>query len=191
MSKLSNAQRRTYAYGRAWRKYLAERCDGGADGSSAKETNKMSETMSGEAGRGLGVAPGDAIAWLAAHYSQLTDDRSKEGTQSPGAPCLVYLCRIIGHAWQEHAQRDDIAAERRLYRVTAVIERTHCRRCGRPNPAAIPNARHHAERIKCPKCGTIQGASVKHTAPFWSYAHECPCGYWITESEWETVPNTD
>jgi hypothetical protein len=46
---------------------------------------------------------------------------------------------------------------------------------------------HHAERIKCPKCGTIQDASVQHTVPFWSYAHECPCGYWITESEWENV----
>ena len=48
---------------------------------------------------------------------------------------------------------------------------------------------HHAETIKCPKCGLIQDARVQHTSPVWAYDHECSCGYWITESEWDTVPN--
>lgn len=44
---------------------------------------------------------------------------------------------------------------------------------------------HHTETITCPKCGLAQDAVVEHTVPFNSYAHECACGYWITESEWE------
>lgn len=42
----------------------------------------------------------------------------------------------------------------------------------------------HIERIKCPACGKIVDAEVEHTAPWWSYVHECDCGYIITESEW-------
>ena len=45
----------------------------------------------------------------------------------------------------------------------------------------------HTENIHCPKCGSLQKANVLHTQPFYSYAHECSCGYWITESEWEYV----
>ena len=39
--------------------------------------------------------------------------------------------------------------------------------------------------IRCPKCGKIQKAIVKHKFPFDDYTHECECGYWIQESEWE------
>ena len=56
------------------------------------------------------------------------------------------------------------------------------------DPAVLRQCWHHSETIKCPKCGLIQDASVQHTAPFWAYVHECSCGYWITESEWDTVP---
>lgn len=46
----------------------------------------------------------------------------------------------------------------------------------------------HIEKIRCPKCGTIQNGTVEHLTPFYSYVHECcHCGYWITESEWEKV----
>ena len=46
----------------------------------------------------------------------------------------------------------------------------------------------HEEKIRCPKCGTEQIATVEHTIIFDSYVHECKnCGYWITESEWETI----
>lgn len=44
----------------------------------------------------------------------------------------------------------------------------------------------HIEQIRCPVCNIIQDAKVLHTAPWWSYSHECiKCGYLITESEWE------
>ena len=46
--------------------------------------------------------------------------------------------------------------------------------------------KQHTETIRCPKCGHNQVAKVDHTQPFYSYAHECSCGYWITESEWES-----
>jgi hypothetical protein len=53
---------------------------------------------------------------------------------------------------------------------------------------AIIDLWHHAERIRCPKCGTVQDAVVAHTRPFWSFAHDCSvCGYHIGESEWERV----
>lgn len=46
----------------------------------------------------------------------------------------------------------------------------------------------HIETIKCPECGTIQEAEVKHTLPWPLYAHICSnCLYGITESEWEEV----
>ena len=45
---------------------------------------------------------------------------------------------------------------------------------------------YHEETIICPKCGKVQVAKVEHTAPFYSYVHECEkCGYTILESEWE------
>jgi hypothetical protein len=46
----------------------------------------------------------------------------------------------------------------------------------------------HQEQIRCPRCGKVEDAEVQHTHPFDSYAHECACGYWITESEWEKAP---
>lgn len=46
---------------------------------------------------------------------------------------------------------------------------------------------NHQETIKCPNCEKHTEATVEHTAPFWSYVHECECGYIITESEWEKV----
>jgi ribosomal protein S27E len=48
--------------------------------------------------------------------------------------------------------------------------------------------RTHKERIKCPKCGKVQAAIVQHTQPWWTYIHDCVCGYTITESDWERVP---
>ena len=43
------------------------------------------------------------------------------------------------------------------------------------------------ERIVCPKCEKAQDAIVEHTHPFWSYVHNCACGYTILESEWDRV----
>lgn len=48
----------------------------------------------------------------------------------------------------------------------------------------------HIETIKCPECGKVQTAKVKHTVPFWDYTHQCGnsnCLHWITESEWQRV----
>lgn len=46
----------------------------------------------------------------------------------------------------------------------------------------------HYDRIICPNCGTEQVAQVLHTAPWYSYVHECQdCQYIITESEWNSV----
>jgi lysyl-tRNA synthetase class I len=47
--------------------------------------------------------------------------------------------------------------------------------------------KYHAEIIECPKCGKIQKATVLHTEPFNSYAHECKCGFMITESDWHNI----
>lgn len=44
------------------------------------------------------------------------------------------------------------------------------------------------ERIKCPVCNLEQDAEVELTIPWLTYIHECPCGYVITESDWDTVP---
>lgn len=44
----------------------------------------------------------------------------------------------------------------------------------------------HTEIIKCPGCGLIQPAVVRHTFPCHSHEHNCvKCKYIITESEWE------
>lgn len=32
---------------------------------------------------------------------------------------------------------------------------------------------YHEETILYPKCGKVQTAKVEHTAPFYSYVHEC------------------
>jgi hypothetical protein len=45
----------------------------------------------------------------------------------------------------------------------------------------------HEERIICPQCESEQLATVIHTWPWYSYVHECTCGYIIMESEWERV----
>lgn len=45
----------------------------------------------------------------------------------------------------------------------------------------------HLEKIECPECGLIQLAEVEHTEPWWSYVHECKCGYLIGESEWDKI----
>lgn len=53
----------------------------------------------------------------------------------------------------------------------------------------LDRVRHpsHQEFIVCPSCLKECEATVEHTAPWWSYAHECEhCGLMITESEWET-----
>lgn len=48
----------------------------------------------------------------------------------------------------------------------------------------------HTETIRCPQCGRMQTATVKHT-PIWDvYVHTCQCGYTVMESEWERVEKT-
>jgi len=44
----------------------------------------------------------------------------------------------------------------------------------------------HLEEIICPNCKKEQQAEVQHTHPFWTYIHNCECGYTIMESEWES-----
>ena len=46
----------------------------------------------------------------------------------------------------------------------------------------------HHELIQCPECGQLQGATVEHTVPWWTYVHECiGCKFIIMESEWVKV----
>lgn len=45
----------------------------------------------------------------------------------------------------------------------------------------------HFELIKCPNCNDNQSATVIHTKPWWTYIHECECGYTITESDWNKI----
>jgi predicted RNA-binding Zn-ribbon protein involved in translation (DUF1610 family) len=46
----------------------------------------------------------------------------------------------------------------------------------------------HDEAIRCPECGEIQIAKVKHTIPFDTFLHSCQkCGYVIMESEWNKI----
>lgn len=54
----------------------------------------------------------------------------------------------------------------------------------------IAKTKEHTEKIICPECGSVENATVKHTAPWWLYAHNCSkCGYCITESEWRSLKN--
>ena len=47
---------------------------------------------------------------------------------------------------------------------------------------------HHTESIVCPNCNKIEQATVLHTAPFYSYVHNCTqCCHIIMESEWQTI----
>lgn len=43
----------------------------------------------------------------------------------------------------------------------------------------------HKEQIICPECNSTENAEVKHSTPFWTYIHECSCGYIIMESDWQ------
>ncbi len=46
----------------------------------------------------------------------------------------------------------------------------------------------YKETIICPECGSIETAFVLHTAPWYSYVHDClKCGYTIMASDWEQV----
>lgn len=49
----------------------------------------------------------------------------------------------------------------------------------------------HTETIKCPECGKIQDAVVKHTWPWYSYIHTCECGHTIMESEWNRAERVE
>lgn len=54
----------------------------------------------------------------------------------------------------------------------------------------ITQTEEHTEKIICPECNSIETATVKHTSPWWLYAHNCSnCGYCITESEWRACKN--
>ena len=49
-----------------------------------------------------------------------------------------------------------------------------------------------SDRIRCPKCKTIQGAVItfEDWMPFPCYVHNCTdCGYIIMESEWDSIGN--
>jgi len=39
--------------------------------------------------------------------------------------------------------------------------------------------------IECPNCRSIELAEIKETIPFWTYIHDCKCGYTIMESDWQ------
>ena len=41
--------------------------------------------------------------------------------------------------------------------------------------------------IECPNCGAIELATIEETIPFWTYIHDCKCGYTIMESEWNAI----
>ena len=44
------------------------------------------------------------------------------------------------------------------------------------------------DTIICPSCGKTCQAKVKESFPFNDFTHQCEhCGYWIMESEWETI----
>lgn len=44
------------------------------------------------------------------------------------------------------------------------------------------------DTIICPNCGETCQAEVKESFPFNDFTHKCEhCGYWIMESEWETI----
>jgi hypothetical protein len=47
------------------------------------------------------------------------------------------------------------------------------------------------EVIQCPQCSKTQSAQVhfERWMPFPVYVHDCECGYTITESDWDVVPN--
>jgi hypothetical protein len=49
------------------------------------------------------------------------------------------------------------------------------------------------EVIQCHQCGKTQSAQVhfERWMPFPVYVHDCECGYTITESDWDVVPNAD
>jgi len=56
------------------------------------------------------------------------------------------------------------------------------------NKSEMVQPKTHIEQIECPKCKTIQNATVEHLPPFWSYVHHCEkCKYVIMESEWQKV----
>jgi phage FluMu protein Com len=43
----------------------------------------------------------------------------------------------------------------------------------------------HMEKIKCPRCGTVQWAKVEHTTPWMTYIHHCKtCDWLVMESDW-------
>jgi hypothetical protein len=42
--------------------------------------------------------------------------------------------------------------------------------------------------IQCPECSAVELATVDTTTiPWWTYIHNCSCGYTIMESEWDPV----
>lgn len=46
------------------------------------------------------------------------------------------------------------------------------------------------DTIICPNCGETCQAEVKESFPFNDFTHQCEhCGYWIMESEYETIKN--
>jgi len=47
------------------------------------------------------------------------------------------------------------------------------------------------ELIKCPKCKSIQKATIEQSIPWWVYVHFCKCGNIITESDWVEITNDE
>lgn len=68
---------------------------------------------------------------------------------------------------------------------TIVRMTAQCRECVEK---LQPDVDSHIESIVCPNCNHIEQATVLHTAPFYSYVHNCTqCCHIIMESEWQTI----
>ena len=50
---------------------------------------------------------------------------------------------------------------------------------------------YHYEQIRCPECKKVQTAAVIHTEPWYTYIHNCDCGYIIMESDWYRIKTND
>jgi penicillin-binding protein-related factor A (putative recombinase) len=46
-------------------------------------------------------------------------------------------------------------------------------------------------KVRCPECGKHVIGTITHMFPFNDYYAKCPCGYLITESDWDIVKSED
>lgn len=46
--------------------------------------------------------------------------------------------------------------------------------------------------IRCPKCDSVQKATINQSIPWWVYIHHCNyCKYIIMESEWDVISDDE